>query len=455
MIIECPACRTRFRLDEARIKGRGARVRCRRCGESIVVLKPKEQQPADAGQDTLDLRSAADVSLEDRVPPPPAPSGFRSDAGKDEIDLAFDKLLVSGRPEDSPPAKAAPGEPADLAIDFRPDEKVDLTGAKPQDLIPEFETLQGTDPRLPTETLKEEAAAESAASDFLVSDADTLDLLKNEYRKEKEEEAQVDLDISGSLRPEPAIPIAPAEVPEPALRASSPAPDVEEPSPFPQQDYEAQLQEAALPEVDSVPPPPPPETSIAKETLPPKPQERREAASRFLRPSLIALLLVFLALSGGGAYLGFTKGGQDILRGLFPGMESLWLRGGKSVPQLDVRNPIGYFERDANAGDLFIIKGQVVNAGRARKSAIRIRAGLLDDREQTIGETSCYAGNVLSAETLRTATREKIEETLSNRFGEQLVNMEIPPGKSVPFMVVFFDAPDGISAYRLEAKEGD
>jgi hypothetical protein len=33
--------------------------------------------------------------------------------------------------------------------------------------------------------------------------------------------------------------------------------------------------------------------------------------------------------------------------------------------------------------------------------------------------------------------------------------MEIPPGKSVPFMVVFFDAPDEISAYRLEAKEGD
>jgi hypothetical protein len=33
--------------------------------------------------------------------------------------------------------------------------------------------------------------------------------------------------------------------------------------------------------------------------------------------------------------------------------------------------------------------------------------------------------------------------------------MDIAPGKSVPFMVVFFNAPEEIGAYRLEAKDGD
>jgi hypothetical protein len=137
-------------------------------------------------------------------------------------------------------------------------------------------------------------------------------------------------------------------------------------------------------------------------------------------------------------------------------MESLWLRSAaKPGPQFDVRNLIGYYETKTAAGNLFVIKGQVANMGRIRKSGIRVRATLLDGRDQTVAEKTIYAGNVLSGETLRTASREKIEEALSNRFGDKLVNMDIAPGKSVPFMVVFFNAPEGIGAYRLEAKDGD
>jgi hypothetical protein len=137
-------------------------------------------------------------------------------------------------------------------------------------------------------------------------------------------------------------------------------------------------------------------------------------------------------------------------------MESLWLRSAaKPGPQFDVRNLIGYYETKTAAGNLFVIKGQVANMGRIRKSGIRVRATLLDGRDQTVAEKTIYAGNVLPGETLRTASREKIEEALSNRFGDKLVNMDIAPGKSVPFMVVFFNAPEGIGAYRLEAKDGD
>ncbi|MBM2827917.1 MAG: Znf/thioredoxin put protein [Actinobacteria bacterium] len=479
MIIECSACSTRFRLDEARIKGRGARVRCRRCGESILVLKPGEPQAqARTDSDSLDLRSAVRESFEgrreagkDAAAITPAPPGLDSAApaspfvemrppGKDDIDLAFDKILFSGRTEE--PAPAMEEEPEDLAIDFRPEEKVDLTGDKLPDLVTDFETSPGASFQPPEEAGREEAAAVSAPSDFMVSDADTLDFLKKEYGKEKEDKAPAELDISGSLRRDPAIPLEPEEVPETPLRASGPAPDAEKPVPLPPQDYEAQLIEAAAPALDPAINPPPVETpperepTPEKEPLPSKQPEPWKPVSRSLRPSPIALLLVFLALSGGGAYLGFTKGGQDLLRGLFPGMESLWKGGvAKSGPQFDLRNLIGYYERDTNAGDLFIIKGQIVNAGRTRKNSIRIHAGILDDKDRTIGETSCYAGNDIPGETLRTATREKIEEMLSNRFGDRLVNIEIPPGKSVPFKVVFFDAPDGISAYRLEVKEGE
>ncbi len=46
MIVTCESCRSRFRLDEALLKGaKGARIRCRNCGGAIVLLKPEEPHP--------------------------------------------------------------------------------------------------------------------------------------------------------------------------------------------------------------------------------------------------------------------------------------------------------------------------------------------------------------------------------------------------------------------------
>jgi hypothetical protein len=40
---------------------------------------------------------------------------------------------------------------------------------------------------------------------------------------------------------------------------------------------------------------------------------------------------------------------------------------------------------------------------------------------------------------------------MSNRFGAGNVNKEIPPGKAVPFMVIFFDPPGEIAAVMVKA----
>ncbi len=41
MIVDCKHCRTQYRLNEALFQGaRGMQVRCRSCGNSILVLNP-------------------------------------------------------------------------------------------------------------------------------------------------------------------------------------------------------------------------------------------------------------------------------------------------------------------------------------------------------------------------------------------------------------------------------
>lgn len=408
MIIECPMCRTRFRLDEAKIKGRGARVRCRRCGEAIVVLKPEERQSApapDSGGGLLDLRTVVRESLGDS--PPPA-----SQRGSEE------PAPLASPPVVAEEAETPPSSLTDLAVDFRPEEKIVLgASAEPPSAPP--------------------------PSDFLIGGTETLDFLKEEYKKGGMEGR---IDISPGLRREPRDNLPREEIPAPQRPGG------------PEEFTEGRLSDASpefrIPTEENGPAPLEPRG--IPETARPKARDPRKAPSPLLPPSVAVLLLLFLALAGGGAYLGFTKGGQDILRGLIPGMETLWLRSAaKPGPQFDVRNLIGYYESKTAAGNLFVIKGQVANMGRIRKSGIRVHATLLDGRDQTVAERTIYAGNVLPGEILRTASRAKIEESLSNRFGDKLVNMDIAPGKSVPFMVVFFNAPEGISAYRLEAKDGD
>jgi predicted Zn finger-like uncharacterized protein len=412
MIIECPACSTRFKLDEARIKGRGARVRCRRCGETIVALKPEEPQATapGTGDDSLDLRSVVRESMGDKTVEAPPESSFpaASSGAKDEVDTAFEKFLTSSRVEAPPPAGASTEPPLqpDLAIDFRPEKKLEV----------DFPV---------------ESPSESPSLDFLRGGAGSHD-------------------ISSNLREEPQDFLLATETPAPP---ESPLfPPAEEPP------FEAPGELRPSREAIEAPPPRPFEPQGGEEASRPMAQEPRRAASPspFLRPSVAGLLFLFVLLAGGGAYLGFTKGGQDLLQGLIPGVESLWLRGaGKPGPQYDVRNLIGYYEPNAAAGNLFVIKGQVANMGRTRKNVVRVHATLLDSKDHPILETTCYAGNTLPGETLRTASRAKIEESLSNRFGERLINMDIAPGKSVPFMVVFFNVPEGISAYRLEAMDGN
>ena len=220
------------------------------------------------------------------------------------------------------------------------------------------------------------------------------------------------------------------------------------------QDQLSDLAESTPPEETSVPDAPPPEIlSTQPMENERKPAIRPRPSAPSGKPSVALLALLFVVLAGGGAYLAFTETGQQTLRTLIPSMESLWLGGKESVKPYSIGNLIGYYETGDKAGRMFVIKGVATNQGRKKKSGIRIRAELLDGSHRTIAEKTVYGGNIIAG--LRSADREKIETAMANRFGDKLSNVDVAPGKSVPFMLVFFDPPEGIEEYRLEALDGD
>ena len=213
-------------------------------------------------------------------------------------------------------------------------------------------------------------------------------------------------------------------------------------------------------EADPEPIPPPPEKVPAgenpeKETVATVP--KRRAPSRrapFMLKVLVISALWILLLAGGALYFGIPKPGQDMLGKLFAGWGSTPTGSAPERPLYDIRDVKWHVDKTPHpGGNLFVIRGSVANVGNVPSAGIRIQATLLGKDNEALAEKAVFAGNPLDEALIRHMDREGIERFMSTRLGEGDVNKEIPPGKALPFMVIFFDPPVEIDAVRVKADD--
>jgi len=203
--------------------------------------------------------------------------------------------------------------------------------------------------------------------------------------------------------------------------------------------------------------PPPPEEYPAEENPPEETaaaESRRKAPSRrapFMLKVLVISVVWILLLAGGAFYFGTTKSGHDMLGKLFAGWGSSRTGSAPVRPVYDIRDVTWHVDKNSASGSLFVIKGSVANVGNAPSAGIRIRATLLGKDNEALVEKTAFAGNLLDEASLRQMDRPAIDGAMSNRFGAGDVNREIPPGKALPFMVVYFDPPGEIAAVMVKA----
>jgi len=210
---------------------------------------------------------------------------------------------------------------------------------------------------------------------------------------------------------------------------------------------------------DRIPTPPEevPAEEIPAERYPPEetaePEPRRKDPSR-LAPSrstllVVSVLCVLLLLAAAALYFGTTKSGREQLGTVFPG----WATPPGSITKTpyDIRNVKWSIEKETASGTLFVVTGEVANFGKGASGGIGIRATLIGKDNQALVEKAAFAGNLLDNAALGRMDRPAIEGAMSNRFGAGDVNREIPPGKVLPFMVIFFDPPVEIDAVMVKA----
>lgn len=209
---------------------------------------------------------------------------------------------------------------------------------------------------------------------------------------------------------------------------------------------------------------------IDESAVPPRSASRRSSRWKWV------LLILLLAVLGMGAVLRY--GGTDIWKGNSEPMarrfSSLGTYLGEKVTALANKVPSlsflkryfgiqeeaegyigleklrGYYLDNTHLHLIFVVEGQAVNHFKESRSFIQVKGSLLDEKGNRVQEKTVYCGNILSEKDLKEMPREPILKSLSSQFGISFSNVNLPPRKSVPFMIVFTE----LSALNAKGRPG-
>jgi|GEM_PF-6680063 len=109
-----------------------------------------------------------------------------------------------------------------------------------------------------------------------------------------------------------------------------------------------------------------------------------------------------------------------------------------------------YFRNNDEAGNILIITGMVRNSYPERRDFIRLRGHLLTADGRTLADSYAYAGNIISESDLQDLPIREIYSRLSLKGGQDGRNINVEPGRELPFMLVFDKLPEGMAEYRVD-----
>jgi predicted Zn finger-like uncharacterized protein len=107
------------------------------------------------------------------------------------------------------------------------------------------------------------------------------------------------------------------------------------------------------------------------------------------------------------------------------------------------------------SGQLFIIKGKVINNYSQPRSHILVKGTIEDNKRNPISQKLAYVGNIITENELKEYTIEEIDKSLNIKTGANNSNVNVAPMEAVPFMIIFINLPDSMSEYVVETVSSD
>jgi predicted Zn finger-like uncharacterized protein len=202
------------------------------------------------------------------------------------------------------------------------------------------------------------------------------------------------------------------------------------------------------PEQPSTKAPPSPATTTTSTTTvsqaPPK------VKKPFPVKTLLLVLVPLLVLGGGLIWITMNK---DAL--FQPAPPPTAKTGGKEavLPSVSILDSTqAYFLQNSHIGQIFVVEGEVASESPNPVSFILLEGRLYTKNNHIAQSQRCYAGNPLTREDLIRLGVTELQNRMMNREGKDLTNVNIPPSKRIPFLLVFHNLPelDALTDYSIE-----
>ncbi|MDR1041127.1 MAG: zinc-ribbon domain-containing protein [Deltaproteobacteria bacterium] len=497
MIITCSQCQTRFRVDDALIKETGTRVRCSNCQSVFTVFLPRSAgaqerpqapipRPPAPGQHASGPPGGASIP---QAPVPRAPEApeaseapVRRLAARPLPPAARDFYIPSDLDGDSPPAPSGTGYGSDpgASREYAPpyDEGL-LARHELSEQAPRPPAAPPAASRPPTAPEPRPPAFAGQAMPAPPAPAPAPQPA-DDFRA----------DLAESQGP-------PAGYQDPGLGgdplACGPVADPLGADPLASDPFAYQMPDGNQPGLgepsrgaaffgDAAPPEPPAPKPRLLEPRDRRPKDRRRLAlAAAVAAALLTAGLYFyfsldsgpepgqavqspaadLRASANAGAAASQEGAQDAglsgsaTQGASPQLDTA------SLTQPDVPNSTEHlnFSKDltthhyrsnSEAGNILIVTGRVENRFPDRRSYIKVKAVLKNSQGTVVAERDAFAGNYLTENELTTLPMSEILARLALRGGQNSSNINIAPGSSVPFMLVFDKLPPDLAEYVVE-----
>jgi len=432
MIITCGECSTSFNLDDSLVKEAGSKVRCSVCKNTFTVY-PLPREPEQADGENPDFIPEEAPIFEDT-----------SDFNMEDTDFSL----------------------KDSELDF-----------ESQDLILE-------DSEFTTQDLEQkDNDFDGIEFEPMAYEAEEPGLSMEEGETEKDNEFELEFDVDDdstdglSNAPDPKKDDPPLEMmlefedkeETPTLERDEPEEELAEITPEDDfSDYDAVLEQKNEPEDNSDDKEPVRKDTNKEETIEEKPLieesvalmdllEKKSIRKKKPLVSLPVLLFLLIFLVAAGAYVASIMTGYKIpyLPDVKIPFVEKYLK--KTAPAATDIKPIpnensvnGRFVSNSAGGTLFVITGRVDNPSTLSFSHIEVQ-GALSTKETPVAKTkNAFCGNIITEEMLKTGDIAEISKLLEVKDGNHNSNVNIKPGASVPFMVVFSDLPEKLQNFNVK-----
>jgi predicted Zn finger-like uncharacterized protein len=514
MIVQCEACKTRFRLADEKVKPGGTKVRCSKCKEVFTVMPP-EPEPADEAVEfgSFNMEKVTDdapaeaaqgsESFETDVPEPEqdpttTPTfGTTGLAQESELDFSAFEAEVTGKADlgdelgddfsfvDTDRQEEVEVSSEEPGFSFNEQPHQESVEEKQADYGAAFEETEEHGGPVEFDFGEESESAiqtdDTASAAKLSFDDEEAATASEEYRDPDEfsfdDETPFGDDSAAEWSDSAAADDTSFDFDEPRFDSEdTPGADAatitgDKGLQFGEIDFASDSEESTTPGFQS-------DEDFSKSTLveqeEPEPFNQRQQSSpppsrdyddieplpvpppqkkSALSRILFLLVLLLVVLAGAAGFLFMQEGtlNLNMVARYLPFLQDYIGEAPAVSPGDRIGiNIIGSSYVTGKAGQMLVIQGVAINNHPDTRSAITIKGILLDAQGKTLLQQTVFCGNKLDDAELKSMPFAAIEEAMNNQFGDSLSNMNVAAGASIPFTIVFRNLPTGIANINVE-----